>query len=60
MSKTITIECDYCKKSIPQNVIYGVLQMPAVPEVNFCGYFCFDDWIINFYLKNREKNEPRN
>ncbi len=51
--KKIEINCDYCDKKIQENVLYGSLIMPGFNEHNFCGISCFDDWVMNYYIKNR-------
>jgi hypothetical protein len=45
--KKIEITCDFCEKNIDSNLSYGILKLPLIPELNFCGYSCFHDWMKN-------------
>jgi hypothetical protein len=47
----IKIICDYCEKEIPDGLLYGIVKMPMLPEINFCSLGCFDHWLKNNCLK---------
>ena len=51
--KKIKITCDGCKQEIDIKCLYGLLKLPMLEELNFCGIGCFDDWIKHIYLKFR-------
>jgi hypothetical protein len=43
--KKIEITCDFCEKYIDDKMHYATLLVPLYPELNFCGYSCFHDWM---------------
>ena len=55
--KKLEIICDSCEKYIDLYVIYGILQLPGFPEMNFCGISCFDDFIKEKYLRHHRRGQ---
>jgi hypothetical protein len=46
-------------KEIPNEILYGTLKLPLLPENNFCGVCCFDDYIRNIYLRENNGNNKK-